>query len=101
MKRIIAALKGKVEKSKMERKVSRINRAIDTAIDNAQEEIDRIEEQKSNLLAALSDSSEVNAIINSISMKIDEQEEQQAIITRLENVRQYIEEEIDVEEQED
>jgi hypothetical protein len=44
MKRIIAALSGKVEKLKMDRKVNRVNRAIESATDNAHDAIDRIEE---------------------------------------------------------
>lgn len=99
MKRIIAALTGKVENMKMERKVARVNRSIETATDNARDAIDRIEEEKADLLAKLADATEVNDIITKISDKIGEGEEQEAIIARLEKVKVYINEEIEVDEE--
>ena len=99
MKRIIAALQGKVEKVKLDRKVKRVNRCIETAIDNAQDAIDRIEEEKAKLLEGLSDATEVTGIINRLSDKIGEQEEQEAIIARLNEVKKYFDEEVEVEEE--
>lgn len=96
MKRIIAALTGKVEKLKLERKVARVNRSIETARDNAQDVIDRLDEEKANLLSQLATTSEVNGLISRIADKIGEQEEQQEIIARLDKVQSYINEEIDV-----
>lgn len=96
MKRIIAALTGKVEKLKLERKVARVNRSIETARDNAQDVIDRLDEEKANLLSQLATTSEVNGFISRIADKIGEQEEQQEIIARLDKVQSYINEEIDV-----
>lgn len=98
MKRIIAALKGKVEKIQMERKINRVNRAIESATDNARDEIDRIEEEKMNIVSTLTVTSEVNGVINSLSDLIDKQEEQEAIIQRLEKVRAYLADEVEVEE---
>lgn len=98
MKRIIAALKGKVENVKMERKINRVNRAIESATDNARDAIDRIEEEKSKLMEQIIDSTEVNGIINRISEKIAEQEEQEATIERLDKIKAYVNEEIEVEE---
>ena len=99
MKRIIAALQGKVEKIKLDRKVNRVNRCIETAIDNAQDAIDRIEEEKAKLLEGLSDATEVTCIINKLSDKIGEQEEQEAIIARLNEVKKYFDDEVEVEEE--
>lgn len=99
MKRIIAAFTGKVEKMKMERKLARVNRAIDSARDNAQDVIDRIEEEKAKLIERLADASEVNPIIEQLSDKIGQAEEQQEIIKRLDKVMEYINEEVDVEEE--
>lgn len=101
MKRILAALKGKVEKAKLERKVSRAIRSIETAKDNAQDAIDRIEEEKMNLLAEMDDAPEVNKIINRLSDKIGEEEEQREAISRLEKVRSFIEEEVEVEDEDE
>ena len=97
MKRIIAALSGKVEKFKMERKVNRVNRAIESATDNANDAIDRIEEEKSNLMKRIANEPEVSGIINRLSELIDQQEEQEAIIARLEKVSAYINEDIETE----
>ena len=53
MKRIIAALTNKVEKLKLDRKVNRVNRSIETAKDNAHDAIDRLNEEASELLSQL------------------------------------------------
>ena len=100
MKRIIAALRGKVEKIKLDRKINRVNRAIETGIDNARDAIDRIEEEKALLMESLTEATEVQDIIIKIADKIECTEEQEAIITRLEKVRDYINEEVELEEEE-
>jgi hypothetical protein len=100
MKRIIAALTGKVEKAKMERKIARVTRAIESATDNAQDAIDRISEEKANVMSRLINEPEVNSVINRLSDLIDQQEEQEAIIKRLQKVKEYINEDVDVEETE-
>lgn len=100
MKRIIAALSGKIEKMKMERKVNRVNRAIESATDNARDAIERIEEEKTSLLVALSTATDVNCIVQELGDKIGEQEEQQQTIERLEKIREYINEDVRVEEPE-
>ncbi len=101
MKRIIAALTGKVEKIKMERKINRVNRAIESATDNARDAIDRIEEEKMSAMNRLANESEVNCIINKLSDLIDQQEEQEAIIQRLEKVKTYVNEDIKVDGEEE
>lgn len=96
MKRIIAALTNKVEKLKLERKVNRVYRAIETAKDNAKDTIDKLNEDASNLLEELTTSSEVNRIITKISDKLGDIEEQEEIIKRLDNVKKFIEEDVEV-----
>ena len=98
MKRIIAALTGKVEKLKMERKLNRVKRSIDAARDNAQDEIDRLEECKALLVERFSSDTEANSVINQLSDLIGQQEEQQAIIERLDKVEAYLNEEVEVED---
>ena len=100
MKRIIAALTGKVEKLKMERKLNRVKRSIDAARDNAQDEIDRLEERKASLVERISSDTEANSVINQLSDLIGQQEEQQAIIERIDKVEAYLNEEVEVEDQE-
>ena len=101
MKRIIAALTEKVEKSKLDRKVNRVYRAIETAKDNAKDDIDRLNEEASNLLSDLANCSEVNGIITKISDKLGAIEEQEEIIKRLDKVKEFIEEYVEVEEEKD
>ena len=99
MKRIIAALTDKVEKLKLGRKVNRVYRAIETAKDNAEDTIDKLNEEASDLLADLATSSEVNGIITKISDKLGAIEEQEEIIKRLDKVKEFIEEDVEIEEE--
>jgi len=99
MKRIIAALTKKVETLKLERKVNRVYRAIETARDNAEDTIDKLNEEASDLLSDLAENSEVNNIITKISDKLGAIEEQKEIIKRLDKVKEFIEEDVKIEEE--
>lgn len=98
MKRIIAALTDKVEKLKLDRKVNRVYRSIETAKDNAEDTIDKLNEEASDLLSELATSSEVNRIISKISDKLGAIEEQEEIIKRLDKVKEFIEEDVEIKE---
>ena len=98
MKRILAALQGLVEKNKKDRKVNRVNRAIAAARDNANDEIERLEDRKSSVIEKLSGDTDVNIIISQLSDIIGEQEDQQAIIDRLNKVEAYLNDEVEVAE---
>lgn len=98
MQRILAALQGLVEKNKKDRKVNRVNRAIAAARDNANDEIERLEDRKASVIEKLSGDTDVNIIISQLSDIIGEQEEQQAIIDRLNKVEAYLNEEVEVAE---
>ena len=98
MKRIIAALTDKVEKLKLDRKVNRVYRSIETAKDNAQDTIDKLNEEASDLLSNLVTSTEVNGIIAKISDKLGDIEEQQEVIKRLDKVKAFIDEDVEIEE---
>ena len=97
MKRIIAALTNKVEKLKLDRKVNRVERSIETAKDNAHDAIDRLNEEASELLSQLATCSEVNGIITKLSDKIGAIEEQEEILKRLDKVKAFIDEEVEIE----
>lgn len=101
MKRIIAALSNKVEKLKLERKVNRVYRAIATAKDNAEDNIDKLNEEASDLLKDLASCSEVNGIITRISDKLGAIEEQEETIKRLDKLIEFIEEDVEIEEEKD
>ena len=75
----------KVEKLKLDRKVNRVNRSIETAKDNAHDAIDRLNEEASELLSQLATCSEVNGIITKLSDKIGAIEEQEE-----KNKRRYL-----------
>ena len=99
MKRIIAALTNKVEKLKLERKVNRVDRSIETAKDNAHDAIDRLKEEASELLSQLVTCSEVNGIITRLSDKLGAIEEQEEILKRLDKVKAFIDEEVEIEDE--
>ena len=96
MQRILAALQGLVEKNKKDRKVNRVNRAIAAARDNANDEIERLEDRKSSVIDKLSGDTDVNSIITQLSDIIGQQEDQQAIIDRLNKVESYLNEEVEI-----
>ena len=98
MQRILAALNGLVEKNKKDRKVNRVNRAIAAARDNANDEIERLEDRKASVIEKLSGDTDVNIIISQLSDIIGEQEDQQAIIDRLNKVEAYLNDEVEVAE---
>ena len=98
MQRILAALQGLVEKNKRDRKVNRVNRAIAAARDNANDEIERLEEHKASVTEKLLGDTEVNCVINQLNELIEKQEEQRAIIERLDQIEAYLNEEVEVEE---
>ena len=97
MKRIIAALTNKVEKLKLDRKVNRVNRSIETAKDNAHDAIDRLNEEASELLSQLATCSEVNGIITKLSDKIGAIEEKKKKKKSLDKVKAFIDEEVEIE----
>ena len=100
MQRILAALQGLVEKNKKDRKVNRVNRAIAAARDNANDEIERLKDRKASVIEKLSGDTDVNIIITQLSDIIGQQEDQQAIIDRLDKVEAYLNEEVEVDEKE-
>lgn len=95
MKRIVALLSNKIDKIKIDRKINRINRVIDSAIDNAQEKIEQLEDEKFDIIEKFEESSEVAPIINRLSDKIGEIEYQEEIIQRLKKVQEFLDEEIE------
>ena len=58
MKRIVAFLQKKIDSVKIERKINRIQRAIDSAIDNAQERIEQLEDEKYDIIEKFEEKSE-------------------------------------------
>lgn len=98
MQRILAALQGIVEKNKKDRKVKRVNRAIADARDNANDEIERLEDCKAFVIEKLSGDADVDSIITQLSDIIRLQEGQQIIIDSLNKIESYLNEEVEVAE---
>ena len=98
MQRILAALQGLVEKNKRDRKVNRVNRAIAAARDNANDEIERLEDRMTAVFEKLAGDTDVNSVITNISDLIGLQEDQRAIIARLDKVEAKLNEEVEVED---
>lgn len=98
MKRIVAAFKGKLEEMKTERNIKRISRSIDTAKDNALDKIEELEAQKADLVENLPNYTDFNEFVQKLSDLIDEQQEQKRTITRLDEIKTYLEEDIVIKE---
>lgn len=98
MKRILAILNNKLDEVKKERTIRRIERAIGTAIDNAQDAIEDLELKIDEIAEKLSNANDINGYIQSISNKMDSIEEQKATIARLNKIKDYFNEEIDIKE---
>lgn len=99
MKRIVAFLQKKMDSVKIERKINRIQRAIDSAIDNAQERIEQLEDEKYDIIEKFEEKSEVVPIINKLSDKIGEMEEQEETIKRLQTIQEFLNEEIEIDKE--
>lgn len=98
MKRILAILNNKLDEVKKGRTIRRVNRSIETAIDNAQDAIEDLELKIDEIAEKLSNANDINGYIQNISDKMDSIEEQKATIARLNKIRDYFNEEIDIKE---
>ncbi|MCR5270526.1 MAG: hypothetical protein K6D91_05865 [Prevotella sp.] len=97
MERLLAALMGKVEKHQVERKKKRVYRAIEIAIDNASDEIERIEDAKKKVVGTIGEANDVNHVLVTLCNLIGDQEDQEAIIKRLEKCKEYLTQDVETE----
>ena len=98
MERIVAAFKNKLESIKSERNIKRISRSIETAKDNALDAIEDLEAKKAELVEKLPTCSDYKVFIQELSDLIGEQETQQTIVSRLEEIEKYLKEDVKVDE---
>jgi len=98
MKRIVAAIQKKTETAKAERKVKRVFRSIDIAKDNAQDRIDEAEAKMAALTSKLYTMENLSDYLTSLSVYLDTIECQKETIKRLDAIKAYLEEDIEVEE---
>jgi hypothetical protein len=99
LKRIIAAFNGKLESLNIDRNVKRISRSIDIAKDNALDTIEELDCKKADLVESLPTVTDFNKFLQDLSDLIEEQENQTALIKRLEDIEKYLNEEITVKDE--
>jgi len=90
MKRIYSGFEKAVEAVKRERKVNRVMRCIDTAIDNAKDSMDELENQKAEVVESLPETTDINEWVQKLSDVIGAQEEQDAVLQRLYAIKAYL-----------
>lgn len=98
MKRITAYLKGKIEHIKCASREKRVYSAIDAANINFEEQIADADTKIDNLLEEISTTDNVQSIIQQISDCMDDKEEAQRGIKRMEQVKKFLDEEVEDEE---
>ena len=96
MKRIVAAFEKKVEAVKAERKMKRVTRCVEIAKDNALDELDRLAIKKGELVETLPDVEDYDDFVQKMSNLMDAEDEQKAVLERLDEIKAYLEEEIEV-----
>lgn len=98
MKRILAIFNGKLESLKKERKIKRLMRSIEIAVDNAEDAKETIDNKMDDLADTLPQCEDTNSFVQEMSDLIGQKEEQELIITRLTKIKAYLEEEVEVKE---
>ena len=98
MKRITAYLQGKIEHIKCASREKRVYSAIDAANINFEEQIADADTKIDNLLEEISTTDNVQSIIQQISDCMDDKEEAQRGIKRLEQIKKFLDEEVENEE---
>lgn len=98
MKRITAYLQGKIEHIKCASREKRVYSAIDAANINFEEQIADADTKIDNLLEEISTTDNVQSVIQQISDCMDDKEEAQHGIKRLEQIKKFLDEEVEDEE---
>lgn len=96
MKRIKAAFEKKVEAIKAERNMKRVMRSIEICRDNALDELDKLSIKKAELVESLPSVENHDNFLRNLSSLMDAEEEQKATLTRLDAIKAYLEEDIEV-----
>lgn len=100
MKRITAYLRGKIESIKCASREKRVNAAIEAARINFEEDIADAETRTGKLMEELGTTDDVTAVIQKISDCMDDKEEAQRGMERLEEIKVFLNEEIKTDEEE-
>lgn len=94
MKRITAYLKRKFEDIKCASREKRVYSAIDAAKINFEEQIADADMKIENLMEEISTTDNVLNVIQQISICMDDKEEAQRGIERLDNIKKFFDEEV-------
>lgn len=94
MKRILAALKGKLEDVKLNNKVKRVEAALNSAEINAESEKIELDGKLTELISDLDKCSDINDFISELSAIMSKQEENNKLLERINAIRTYLNEEI-------
>jgi hypothetical protein len=94
MKRITAYLKGKMEDIKCMSREKRVNSALEVARLNFEEQIADADVKIDKLMGEIGESDDIQSIIQEISDCMDDKEEAERGIKRLEEIKAFMYEEI-------
>ncbi len=94
MKRILAALKGKLEEVKLNNKVKRVEAALNSAEINAESEKIELDGKLTELISDLDKCSDINNFISELSAIMSKQEENDKLLERINAIRTYLNEEV-------
>lgn len=97
MKRIIAYLKGRIEEIKCTSREKRVNSVLEAAKINFEEQIADSDTKIDRLMSELGTSNDIHSIIQNISECMDEKEDAQRGIKRIEEIKAFMNEEVEVE----
>jgi hypothetical protein len=98
MKRLTAYLSGKVEAIRVKNREKKVDSALNAATINFEEQRDNATLKIGDLTASLADCESVTNVIQEISEQIDIKEEAERGIERVNKIREYFNEEVEVEE---
>lgn len=94
MKRITAYLKGKLEEIKCSSREKKVNSALEAARINFEEQISDADIKIDKLMREIGESDDIQSIIQEISDCMDDKEEAERGIKRLEEIKAFMYEEI-------
>jgi hypothetical protein len=98
MKRITAYLKGKIEVIKCASREKRVNSALEAAKINFEEQIADADTKIDKFMSELGTTDDVQSIIQNLSDCMDDKEEAERGIKRLEEIKSFMNEEVETKE---
>ncbi len=98
LSRLIGYLKGKLTDMMMTTREKKIKAALESAKVNAEEEKINAELRLEELSQSLATTEDVTNVISKISQAFDDKEEAELKLKRIEQIKNYLEEEVEIEE---